>query len=56
MLYRSEDGAVELLGAALKSVSDTREMGVAVRSSVDQYAWPVVAADYDLWLESFGPS
>ncbi|MEE8496958.1 MAG: DUF3524 domain-containing protein [Acidimicrobiia bacterium] len=56
MLYQSEDGAVELLGAALKSVSDTREMGVAVRSSVDQYAWPVVAADYDLWLESIVPS
>ena len=56
MLYRSEDGAIELLGAALQSVSETQEIGAAMRSGVDQYAWPVVAATYDFWLESIEPS
>jgi len=56
MLYRSEDGAVGLLAAALDAVSDTHEMCAVVRSSVDQFAWPVVAADYDSWLESIDPS
>ena len=56
MLYRSEEGAVDLLGAALDSVSDTHETGAAMRAHVDEYAWPVVAAAYDGWLESIGPS
>ncbi len=56
MLYRSEDDAIGLLSAALDSVPNTQQIGAVMRSSVDQYAWPVVAAAYDSWLESIDTS
>ena len=56
MLYRSDANAVDMLVSVLQTVSETREVGAAMRAQVDRYDWSVVAPAYDDWLESVDPS
>ena len=54
-LYRSEDEAVGLLVACLRSADETRDAG-RMRRLVEPYDWSVVAPAYDEWLGSIVPS